>query len=178
MAQEQAATAAPDLAGSFNFRVKIWKTGTSAPQSTGAGTSPQSRDVLGDGAFQECTGLEIEMDVQEHLEGGRNDGVVRLIGRGKYSSLVLKRGMLFPKDGRVNAELWSWMQDVLGGNQPVVRYDGLVEVLDKPDGRTVTSWSFKRALPQKIRGPELNAKTGDIAIEELHIAHEGLRMEI
>jgi hypothetical protein len=28
----------------------------------------------------------------------------------------------------------------------------------------------------KIRGPELNAKTGEVAIEELHIAHEGLRL--
>jgi hypothetical protein len=31
-------------------------------------------------------------------------------------------------------------------------------------------------LPQKIRGPELNAKTGEVAIEELHIVHEGLRL--
>jgi hypothetical protein len=31
-------------------------------------------------------------------------------------------------------------------------------------------------LPAKIRGPQLNAKTGEIAIEELTIAHEGLRL--
>ena len=28
----------------------------------------------------------------------------------------------------------------------------------------------------KVVGPTLNAKTGDIAVEELHIAHEGLRL--
>jgi len=38
------------------------------------------------------------------------------------------------------------------------------------------TWMFDRGLPAKIRGPELNAKTGEIAIEELTIAHEGLRL--
>ena len=38
------------------------------------------------------------------------------------------------------------------------------------------TWVFDRGLPMKIRGPELNAKTGEVAIEELHIAHEGLRL--
>jgi hypothetical protein len=29
----------------------------------------------------------------------------------------------------------------------------------------------------KLVGPALNAKTGELAIEELHIAHEGLWLE-
>jgi phage tail-like protein len=40
----------------------------------------------------------------------------------------------------------------------------------------VAVWTFERGLPAKIKGPELNAKTGEIAIEELTIAHEGLRL--
>jgi hypothetical protein len=35
---------------------------------------------------------------------------------------------------------------------------------------------FERGLPARIAGPQLNAKTGEVAIEELHIAHEGLRL--
>ena len=35
------------------------------------------------------------------------------------------------------------------------------------------TWTFERGLPVKLRGPELNAKTGEVAIEELSIAHEG-----
>jgi hypothetical protein len=31
-------------------------------------------------------------------------------------------------------------------------------------------------LPVKVSGPSLNAKTGEVAIEELDIAHEGLRL--
>ena len=37
-------------------------------------------------------------------------------------------------------------------------------------------WVFDRGLPSKVTGPSLNAKTGEIAIEELHIVHEGLRL--
>ena len=40
----------------------------------------------------------------------------------------------------------------------------------------MATWVFERGLPARIKGPELNGKTGDIAIEELHIAHEGLRV--
>ena len=40
----------------------------------------------------------------------------------------------------------------------------------------VARWLFERGLPAKVTGPQLNAKTGEIAIEELHIAHEGLRL--
>jgi hypothetical protein len=46
------------------------------------------------------------------------------------------------------------------------------------DGRRIQAvWAFDRGLPLKIVGPALNAKTGEIALEELHIVHEGLRLE-
>ncbi len=129
---------------------------------------------LADGAFQECSGLEVEMDVQEYLEGGRNDGVIRRVGRAKYTNIVLKRGMFCNQNGQVNTELWKWLQDIVTG-KPVARYDGIIEVKSR-DNNVVATWIFDRGLPAKIRGPELNGKTGEIAIEELHIAHEGLRL--
>jgi phage tail-like protein len=166
------------LARTFNFRVRLQRssgTGGSGPPRPDA--PPAS---LGDGGFQEVTGLEIEMEAQELKEGGRNDGMVRLIGRGKYTNLVLKRGMFFPPSGGVAPEMWRWIQTVLGGTRPPTRYDGTIDVLDtrgEAAGRTLATWSFTRGLPVRVKGPELNAKTGEIAIEELHIAHEGLRLE-
>lgn len=154
------------LAGTFNFRITLSRADGSEPSS------------LGDGGFQECTGLEIEMDVQELQEGGRNNGTVRRVGRGKYSPIVLKRGMLFPDGGQVYNELWNWLQGVLDGVRPVARYDGVIEMLGANRIDTVATWTFDRALPQKIAGPQFNAKTGEIAIEELTIVHEGLRLQI
>jgi phage tail-like protein len=113
--------------------------------------------------------------VQEYQEGGRNDGIIRRVGRARYQNIVLKRGMFRNSSGVLNRALWSWIQGVVKGERPVKRYDGLIQVMDVGD-EVVATWSFDRGLPARIRGPELNAKTGEIAIEELHIAHEGLRL--
>jgi len=59
-----------------------------------------------------------------------------------------------------------------------VRYDGVIEVLDASRSAVVATWVFDRGLPAKVMGPQLNAKTGEIALEELTIAHEGLRLRV
>ncbi len=160
----------------FKFEAKLRRSpqivaGSDVQQDTNAIPSGK---LLGDGAFQECTGLQVEMDVQEYQEGGRNDGVIRQVGRAKYTNIVLKRGMFYNRDGQVNDELWQWLQDIVSG-RPVARYDGIIEVKNR-DATVVATWVFDRGLPARITGPQLNAKTGEIAIEELHIAHEGLRL--
>jgi phage tail-like protein len=165
------------LLRAFRFRVKL----LSSPEvelgakSTAFPNAAPSGGMLSDGAFQECTGLDIEMDVQEYQEGGRNNGTIRRVGRAKYQNLVLKRGMLWSTGAGVDRRLWNWLQDTVNGTRPVTRYDGIVEVMGTTND-VVASWVFRRGLPAKLAGPQLNAKTGEIAIEELHIAHEGLRL--
>lgn len=152
------------LLRSFRFEVAL----TRSPGGANAGAK------LGDCGFQECTGLDIEMDVQDILVGGRNDSVTRRVGRAKYQPLVLKRGMFFAKPGaKVNPDLWAWLQGIVSG-EAVVRYDGVISVMDTAMTDVVAVWKFQRGLPAKLVGPQLNARTGEVAIEELHIAHEGL----
>jgi phage tail-like protein len=175
----------------FRFAVKLIRSpdivagSQQPPGATGADVPSASDALLGHGSgasdwhggFQECAGLEIEMDVQEYVEGGRNNSVIRRVGRAKFQPIVLKRGMFYQPDGngRANTALWHWMQRIINGERPVPRYDGVVYVMSA-DGEVRASWMFDRGLPSKIRGPELNGKTGEIAIEELTIAHEGLRL--
>jgi len=166
------------LLPSFRFDVKL-RRATQIESGSNLAVSPNASatgDLLCAGGFQECSGLEVEMDVQEYLEGGRNDGVIRRVGRAKYNNIVLKRGMFHSDNNQLADELWDWLQGIVSGRRPVARYDGAVEVKNR-SGETVASWIFDRGLPAKIRGPELNAKSGDISIEEIHIAHEGLRLE-
>ena len=143
--------------------------------SIGAGSGSGQ---LGDGGFQECTGLEIEMDVQELIEGGRNDGTVRLVGRGKYSNIVLKRGMLFP-DGGTAVERDLGMaagrprRRAAGGalRRRDRGADGSSGAVDRDLGvRPRAAGEGRRAAAQR--------EDGEIAIEELTIAHEGLRLRI
>lgn len=179
----------PILVRAFQFRVSLLRSKAATSGSVGvpSATSKPTGEPLGNGSFQECTGLDIEMDVQEYLEGGRNDGVIRRVGRAKYQPLVLKRGMFMrpspttpgqrPTGATADTEVWDWLQGVVSGIRPVVRYDGIVEVTDGTQAENVVAtWVFDRGLPQKVTGPQLNAKTGEVAIEELHIAHEGLRL--
>jgi phage tail-like protein len=164
----------PLLLRSFRFQIKLRKSVASQSGSQRRNDSPTGTE-LGNGAFQECSGLEVEVDVQEYQEGGRNDGVIKRIGRAKYGPIILKRGMFYGSSGKATTDLWLWVQSVVAGERPAPRYDGIVTVMSSGDAVSAT-WVFDRGLPLKIRGPELNAKTGEIAIEELHIAHEGLRL--
>jgi phage tail-like protein len=165
---------ADTLLRAFRFRVRLTRS-PEAEAGAASGAGAPGGEALGDGGFQEVSGLEIEMDVQEYQEGGRNDGVIRRVGRAKYQNLVLKRGMFYGASGSANRDLWGWLQNVTKGVRPVARYDGIIEVMSVAD-EVAATWAFDRGLPAKVRGPELNGKTGEIAIEELHIAHEGLRL--
>lgn len=165
------------LLPAFRFEVKLRR---SAQIESGANltVSPDASttgELLCEGGFQECSGLDVEMDVQEYQEGGRNDGVIRRVGRAKYSNIVLKRGMFHSKENQLARELWDWLQGIVSGRRPVARYDGAIEVKTRR-GDTVATWIFDRGLPTKVSGPQLNGQSGDVAIEELHIAHEGLRL--
>jgi len=165
------------LLTTFQFSVKLRKSVQIEAGSNleSIAVNDSAQEVLGDGGFQECSGLEVSMDVHDYNEGGRNDAVIRRVGRAKYSNIVFKRGMFFGDGNAVQRELWEWLQNIVAGRRPVARYDGIIEV--KTQARdTVATWVFERGLPVRISGPHLNARTGDIAIEELHIAPETLRL--
>jgi phage tail-like protein len=169
------------LAGNFNFYVTLRQSPAAKSGASGTDRAPApdtTGDLLAGAGFQECTGLELEMDVQELKEGGRNDGVIQRVGQGKFTRITLKRGMLYGTDNKVNPVLWGWLQGILTGSRPVRRYDGTIQLMSNDGVDVVATWTFDRGLPAKVAGPQLNAKTGDIAIEELQIAHEGLRLAI
>lgn len=155
------------LLRTFRFDVQL----TPSPGSSAS-------QPLTDGAFQECSGLGLEVELKDHNEGGRNDAVRRLVGRVKLQPIVLKRGM-FAADpgGYANANLWNWLTETVDGTSRVQRYDGTIIVRTTFDESPMAIWRFSRGLPLKVAGPTLNAQTGEVAIEELQIAHEGLTLQ-
>lgn len=169
-------SAVAPLLRTFRFQVKLLQSpgGVEGNEDDATSALGLSGTPLADGAFQECSGLDVELDVQELVEGGRNDGVIRRVGRAKFQPIVLKRGMFYT-DNAVNRDLWNWLQDISSGVRPVRRYDGVIEVMSVGTN-VVARWIFERGLPVKLTGPQLNARTGEVAIEELHIAHEGLKL--
>ena len=102
---------------------------------------------------------------------------MRRVGRVKLSPLVLKRGMFvaatvgYADTGAVDVAAGM----VAGAAVSALRRHGRGP---RPGGDArCRALELRAGLPLKVTGPALNAKTGEIAVEELHIAHEGLRLE-
>jgi len=128
----------------FNFRVEI--------------------EGLQVAAFHECSGLESNIDVIEHREGG---GPIRkLAGLNKFPNIVLKRGITG------NRELYDLHLAALDGL--VQRKSGSIVLRDRAD-QEVARWDFVQAWPARWVGPSLTAEGNDVAIETLELAHEGIR---
>lgn len=120
------------------------------------------------GAFAECTGLEATMEPKVIKAGGANYGAAQRAGPVSFATVVLKRGMTTTRDA------FRWFQLVAGGKygyrlSAEIRMQGV-------DGKTVVTWGLDHCLPVKFKAADLNAKGTDIGIEELHLAHEGLRL--
>jgi phage tail-like protein len=145
----------------FNFLIRL------VDSSGSPGDSTPSQQGSPAGGFSECSGIEMSLDVEEYQEGGNNGGSLRFPTRVKWTNLRLKRGMALTDD------LWDWHYNFVQGQ--VVRRDGVVTLLDEQQN-PVKTWSFRRGLPVKWTGPSMNATNNQVAIEELEIAHEGLKL--
>lgn len=120
-------------------------------------------------AFAECDGLEMTMDVKTIREGGNNGRQIRLTGPMNFGLLTLKRGMT------KSFELWDWMTRLQ--TQPGLRADAEVVVF-AADGRTERArFVLSRCVPAKLKAPPLNASQGGVAIEELQLAYESLKLK-
>lgn len=137
-----------DPYGQFNFLIEI--------------------DGVVQGGFSEASGLTTDSNIIEYREGNEQHGTTRkLPGLIKYNNIVLKRGWTQDKS------LWEWRKKVIDGKTQ--RTSGAVVLLGEDRGE-VLRWNFREGWPSKWEGPALNAKTSEVAIETLEIAHEGLEL--
>jgi phage tail-like protein len=139
----------------FNFSVEI---------NRGADGKP-----LVSAAFSECDGLEISMEVKTIREGGFNDRQVRLGGPASFGQLTLKRGMTS------DFGLWTWLTDSIA--DPRLRADAEVVMLAEDGSTERVRFVLGRCLPIKVKAPALNAKEGQVAIEELQLVYETLEIK-
>ena len=87
----------------------------------------------------------------------------KLPGLKKFGNIVLKRGFTDGKD------LWDWRKTVMDGKTE--RRSGSIVLLNE-SREPALRWNFAEGWPVKWVGPALNAKSSEVAIEELVIACE------
>lgn len=86
----------------------------------------------------------------------------------KLGNLTLKRGLVAE-----GSSFRSWIEPLVRGGYPE-RRTLHVELLAEHEDRQ--SWTLRGALPTKVR-LHPGGESGDIAIETLEIAHEGLELD-
>jgi len=137
-----------DPYGQFNFIVEI--------------------DGVVQGGFSEASGLTTDTNMIEYREGNEITTTRKLPGLMKYNNIVLKRGWTNDRS------LWEWRKKVIDGKTQ--RVSGAIVLKDEARNDALR-WKFREGWPSKWEGPALNAKTSEVAIETLEIAHEGLELE-
>lgn len=152
----------------FNFAVEIGLSGFGGDEGLANGSAQAAR-----GAFSEVTGLELTMETTALREGGYHEGVRQLLGKVSSPPLVLKRGVT------LDEAFWAWIRRCTDGTYPLPYVSGSV-TMQGPEGARGAArarWRFRHGIVTKVKSADLNATASDVAIEELHIAHEGLMRE-
>jgi len=116
------------------------------------------------GGFAECSGLEMSLKTEDFREGGNNGTVLHFPSRVEWGTITLKKGV-------GGTGLWDWHYGFVEGIGK--RRDGVI-VLLTAEKLPNNIWYFRRGLPTKYTGPQMNATQNSVAIESIEISHEGI----
>ena len=119
-------------------------------------------------SFSECSGLGVQIKHETQMEGGVNDQQRILLGQAQFSNITLKRGLTD------SLTFWEWIQSILTGESNKRRNINIL--LFNQAGDTMQCWTLIGAVPVGWKAPALQANSNTVAIEELTLAYEGLRI--
>ena len=120
-------------------------------------------------SFTECSGLGMTIDKDVYFEGGVNNQQRIFLKQTKFSDVTLKRGIT---DDLVFV---GWIQGVL--ETTVKKRLNVNILLFNQAGETMQTWTLIGAIPVGWKAPSLQANSNTVAIEELTLAYEGLKVK-
>ncbi len=125
------------------------------------------------GTFREVSGLQLDVAVEEYVEGGQNSYVHQLPGVMRWPHLVFTRGLV------QSDALFTWVAKSSGagfsGNDNVLtRATGAVTVINHTGDR-LRSWELEGVFAVSWSGPQLLADSDAPLNETLEVAHNGFR---
>lgn len=123
--------------------------------------------ALPDIGFQEVSGLNVEIGVEQYAEGGENRFKHRMPSPISYPNLVLKRGMLS------GSQAAKWFKDAVEGYQ--FEAHEMTVVLLNEDHIPLQAWNFINAWPVKWSIEGLNAMENSLMIESIEFAYQYFR---
>lgn len=121
--------------------------------------------------FSECSGINVTIDKETYLEGGVNNEQRIFLKQTKFNDVTLKRGMTN------DYSFWQWINQVLDSNTtPKKRLNVTIMVFNQA-GERMQSWTLNGAIPVGWKTPNLQANSNNVAIEELVLAYESIKIE-
>ncbi len=124
-----------------------------------------------DAGFQECGEIGMSVDVIEYRNGNEKQNAVRkLAGLTRVNDVTLRRGIIG------SLSLYEWLDQIRNGDQAGYR-TVLIHLMSEDRTGPVQSWRLLRARIIKHSSGPFNAKSSDVAMEELTLAYERLEME-
>lgn len=125
---------------------------------------------IGEIAFKEVSGLDIEAQIIEYRHGNSPAfSTIKMPGIQKSSNVSLKKGV-FAKDNK----LWDWFSKIKMNT--IERRAVTISLLDQENAPTMV-WKLANAWPTKITGVSLKSDGNEVAVESIDLAHEGLTIE-
>jgi len=140
----------------FNFWVNLG----------GAGSDPLQPDA----GFQEISALGMEVGVAEYRYGNHKlNNTLKVTGLGKSADVTLKRGVMG------SDTVYKWFDAIRNGKNEMrtVR----IELRNEENSETVQTWILNGARVIKFTAGPLNAKSNEIAMEELTLSFERMEMQ-
>jgi phage tail-like protein len=122
-------------------------------------------DVIG--GFSDVSGLGLDVSYSEYRNGNEKFNTVRKVpNTHKLDDITLKRGLVG------STKLFDWLKSVADGAYAPTNVT--ITLLDEAR-QPIATWVLHNAQPKKWVGPTLAAKGGgEVAMEELHLVHEGI----
>lgn len=123
-------------------------------------------DYIGipDIGFQEVSGINVDIGIEEYREGGENRFAHRLPNPVSYPNLTMKRGML------IGSQLMLWFKDAVENFN--FKAKNITVVLLNPDHIPLQAWNFVNAWPVKWSFEGLNAQENTLMIENIEFAYQ------
>lgn len=124
----------------------------------------------------EVSGFDATYDVLEYRAGDdMNITPSKFPGLLKYGNITIKRAIL---TGDTTTNLfYSKIKDLRDGKINE-KFQLTISLMDDTGANAVATWVVSNAWVCKYTGPDLNASAGEVAVETIEIAHEGVERTV
>lgn len=122
--------------------------------------------------FSDVSGIGIELQTEDIMEGGVNNEVIRLPKPPKYKNLVLKHALSSDPPGTKTLIEWALNAVQNFDFKPLTVAVSLIDSNDT----ALKTWNFTGAYPVKLSITDLSASKNEVIIETLELAYRRFKL--